>query len=207
MSEEAQGSSGYTVVGVLDDDAGLNQAVLDLRELGVGGEDLTVIFKRRDPEETEPLPAGARYIVVPDDSRGLELALGFAALFVLSALIFAFTTPTIGAILFLIFISVAAILVAGSLTKVGATPILINMEAPAEESGYWNDEFERGKVLLFASTEDRRNLKPMWEVLRRQGLHFDIVGRRLEPQPVSGAVLHQTTAEGGERLVEEAQGI
>ena len=38
-----QGSE-YTVVGVVDDGVELNQAVSDLRELGVSGEDLTVVL-------------------------------------------------------------------------------------------------------------------------------------------------------------------
>jgi hypothetical protein len=198
--------SGYTVVGIMDDGAGLNQAVSDLRGLGISGDDLTVVLKRKNPDEPEPFPEGTRYIVVPDDSRGLELAVGFAVVFVISGLLFAFTTPQIGLSLFVFFMALAAILVAGSFSKVGAMPILIDVEAPAEESGFWNDEFERGKVLLFASTADRRTLRPIWELFQKQGVYFDIVERRLEPQPVNEAVLHWATADGSKKRVEEAQG-
>jgi len=180
----------------MDDGAELNETVSNLRELGVMGEDLTVILKRQDPDEPEPFPEGTRYIVIPDDSRGLEIAVGFAAIFVVSGLLFAFTTPQIGLILFMFFIALAAILVAATFTRVGVTPILIDVGAPAEESGFWNDEFEKGRILLFASTADRRNLKRIWEVFQVQGAYFDIVGRRLKPQPVNEAVLHWATPEG-----------
>jgi hypothetical protein len=117
-------NSWYTVVGIMNDGAELNQTVSELQVLGVSGEDLTVVLKRKDPDEPEPFPGGTRYIVVPDDSRGLELAVGFAVVFVLSGLLFAFTTPQIGLALFIFFISLAAILVAGSFGKVGVMPIL-----------------------------------------------------------------------------------
>jgi hypothetical protein len=195
--------SGYTVVGIMDDGAELNEAVSTLRELGVTGEDLTVILKREDPDEPEPFPEGTRYIVIPDDARGLEIAVGFAAIFVISGLLFAFTTPEIGLILFMFFIALAAILVVATFIRVGVTPILIDVGAPAEESGFWNDEFEKGRILLFASTTDRRNLKPIWEVFQERGAYFDIVGRRLRPQPVNEAVLHWATPEGSERRAEE----
>ncbi len=197
--------SGFTVVGIMDDDAGVNQAILNLREAGITNDSLTVILKRGDPDQPEPFPEGTRYIVIPDDSRGLELAIGVAVVFVISGLLFAFTTPAIGASLFLFFIALAAILVVGSFSKVGVMPILIDVEAPAEESGFWNEEFEDGKVLLFASTEDRQTLKSAWEVLERQGVHFDVVARRLKPQPVNEAVLHWAKADGSERRVEEIQ--
>jgi hypothetical protein len=58
-----QGSE-YTVVGVINDGAELNRAVSDLREMGIRGEDLTVVLKRTDPDEPEPFPEGTRYIVV-----------------------------------------------------------------------------------------------------------------------------------------------
>jgi hypothetical protein len=195
--------SGYTVVGIMDDGAELNETVSTLRELGVTGEDLTVILKREDPDEPEPFPEGTRYIVIPDDSRGLEIAVGFAAIFVISGLLFAFTTPQIGLILFMFFIALAAILVVATFTRVGVTPILIDVGAPAEESGFWNDEFEKGRILLFASTADRRSLRPIWEVFQERGAYFDIVGRRLMPQPVNEAVLHWATPEGSERREEE----
>jgi hypothetical protein len=196
--------SWHTLVGIMDDDVGVNQAVLNLREAGITSDSLTVVLKREDPDLPEPFPKGTRYIVIPDDSRGLELAIGVAVVFVTSGLLFAFTTPAIGVSLFLFFIALATILVVGSFSKVGAMPILIDVEAPAEESGFWNEEFENGKVLLFASTEDRQTLKSAWEVLQRQGVHFDVVGRRLKPRPVNEAVLHWAGA-GGDRRVEEIQ--
>ena len=58
----------YTVVGVLDDGVGLNQAVTEIRELGVDRDDLTVILKREDLSEPEPFPEGTRYIMVPRTS-------------------------------------------------------------------------------------------------------------------------------------------
>ena len=146
---------GYTVVGILEDDARLNQAVSELRRVGIGGENLTAILKRPDPNVPEPFPEGMRYILIPDDSRGLGITTGFAAVFVVSGLLFAFTTPQIGVVLFLFFISVAALLAVTAFTRVGVMPILIDIEAPANESAFWNDEFERGKVLLFASTRGR----------------------------------------------------
>ena len=202
---EPRRDSWHTLVGIMDDDAGVNQAINDLREAGITMDGLTVILKREDPDEPEPFPEGTRYIVVPDDSRGLELTIGVAALFVVSALLFAFTTPAIGASLFLFFATLAALLVVGSFTKVGVMPILIDVEAPAEESGYWNEEFENGKVLLFASTEDSRALASAWEVLQVQGVHFDVVGQRLRPQPVGPAALHWARAGGADRLAEEVR--
>jgi len=187
----------FTVVAVMEDGADLSQTISDLNDAGIGREDLTVVLKRPDPEEPEPFPDGTRYIVVPDDSRGLELAIGFAAVFAVSALLFAFTTPSIGLVLFLFFIVLAALLAVSSFMRVGVVPILIDMEAPAEESGLWNDEFEKGKVLLFASS--RQDLKPVWEIFQDQGIYFDVVGRRLEPRPVSGAVLHYVAPDGSQR--------
>jgi hypothetical protein len=189
---------GYTVVGVLEDGAGLNQAVSDLRELGITGDDLTVILKRTDPDVPEPFPEGTRYIIVPDDLRGLEIPIGFAAIFVVASLLFAFTAPGIGTMVFVFFSAMAAILAAGAFTSVGIDPILMEMEAPPEDSGAWNDAFERGKVLLFASTADRRALRPMWEALQRQGADFHIIERRLEPQPTSGATLRRAGEESQE---------
>ncbi len=195
----------YTVIGILNDGTELNEAVSDLRELGVSGEDLTVVLKRRDPDEPEPFPEGTRYIVVPDDFRGLEIPIGFAAVFAITALVFAFTTPGIGVMVFVFFIALATILAAGAFIRVGVDPILIDMEVPPEDSELWNDEFEKGKVLVFASTTDRRTLKPMWEALRRQGADFYIVKRRLKPQPVSGATLHWAGEEESEERVAGAQ--
>ncbi len=197
MSESrraADSASGYTVVGVINDGAELNQAVGELRGLGVDSRDLTVVVKRRDPEEPEPFPQGTRYIVIPDDSRGLEFPIAFAGIFAVSGLLFAFTAPAIGAALFVFFMGLAALLATSSFIKVGVDPILIDLEVPSADSGVWNDEFENGKVLVFAATEDRGRLRPMWEVLRRQGADFYVVERRLEPRPVGPAVLHHAGA-------------
>jgi hypothetical protein len=180
----------YTVVGIVKDGAELNQTVSDLRELNINGEDLTVVLKREDPDQPEPFPEGTRYIVVPDDYRGLVIPICFAAIFTVSGLLFAFTAPFIGTMVFIFFIALATILAAGAFTRVGVDPILIDMEVPAEDAELWNDEFEKGKILVFASTTERGALRPMWEALRRQGADFYMVKRRLEPQPVSGAVLH-----------------
>jgi hypothetical protein len=190
----ARPDSGYTVVGVINDGAELNQAVGELRGLGVDSGDLTVVVKREDPDEPEPFPQGTRYIVIPDDSRGLELPIVFAAVFAVSGLLFAFTAPVIGAALFVFFMGLAALLAASSFIKVGVDPILIDLEVPPADSAVWNDEFENGKVLVFAATEDRRQIQPMWEIFRRQGAEFYVIGRRLEPQPVGPAVLHQAGA-------------
>ena len=46
--------SEYTVIGVIDDGQELNQAVSEIRELGVGPGDLTVVLKRQNPSEPEP---------------------------------------------------------------------------------------------------------------------------------------------------------
>jgi hypothetical protein len=188
----------YTVVAIVNDGAELNQVVSDLRELGISGEELTVVLKREDPDQPEPLPAGTRYIVVPDDYRGFVIPIGFAAVFVVTALLFAFTAPGIGTLVFVFFIALAAILAAGAFTQVGVDPILIDMEVPAEDSEVWNEEFEKGKVLIFANTIDRSALKPIWEALKRQSADFYIIKRRLQPQPVSGATLHRAEKEEGE---------
>ncbi len=200
----------YTVVGIIDDGAELNQVVSDLRELGIDGEDLTVVLKRPDPDEPEPFPEGTRYIVVPDDSRGLVIPVGFAIIFVVSGLFFAFTTPSLGAWTFIFFLALAAILAVGAFTKVGADPLLIDMEVPPEDSELWNDQFENGKVLVFAITAERRLLRPIWQALRRQEADFYVVERCLKPRPVSGAILHWAGEEqsGEERVAgaQEAQG-
>ncbi len=183
-----QGSE-YTVVGVINDGTELNQAVSDIRELGISGKDLTVVLKRTEPDELEPFPEGTRYIVVPDDGRGLEIPIGFAVVFVITALLFAFTVPGLGVIVFLFFIAVAVILAAGVFAPVGVDPILQDMQVPSEDSELWNEAFEKGSVLVFANTTDRSTLRPIWEALRRQGADFYVAERRLEPQPVSGAIL------------------
>jgi hypothetical protein len=189
--QEAESNQGpeYTVVGVVNDGTELNQAVMDIRELGISGNDLTVVLKRTDPDEPEPLPEGTRYIVVPDDGRGLEIPIGFAIVFVITALLFAFTTPGLGVLSFLFFIAVAVVLVAGVFAPVGVDPILQDMQVPAEDSELWNEAFEKGSVLVFANTTDRSTLRPIWEALRRQEADFYVIERRLEPQPVSGAIL------------------
>lgn len=188
----------YTVVGVIDDGAELNRAVSDVREKGIGGEDLTVVLKRQDPDEPEPLPEGTRYIVVPDDYRGLEIPIGFAVVFAITALIFAFTTPAIGVLVFVFFIALAVVLAAGAFIRVGVDPILMDMEVPADDSELWNEEFEKGRVLVFVSTTNRSALRPIWEALRRQGADFYVIERRLKPQPVSGAILRWAGEEESE---------
>ena len=185
----AERGSEYTVVGIVNDDTELNRVVSDLRKLGVSGEDLTVVMKREDPDQPEPLPRGTRYVVVPDDIRGLEIPIGFAVIFAATGLFFAFTTPGIGTMLFVFFIALAAILAAGSFTSVGVDPLLMDMEVPAADSELWNDEFEKGKVLVFANTTDRGALRPIWEAMRAQGADFYVIKQRLKPQPVSGAAL------------------
>ncbi len=197
----------YTVVGLVEDGTGLNKLVSDLRELGITGEALTVILKRSDPDEPEPFPEGTRYIIVPDDFRGLEIPIGFAAIFAISALLFAFTAPGIGVMVFVFFIALATILAVGVFTRVGVDPILIEMEVPADDSELWNEEFEKGRVLVFASTTNRSTLRPIWEALRRQGADFFVIERRLEPQPVSGAILRRAgeEEEDSEERVADAQ--
>jgi hypothetical protein len=194
LSEARDGAAGqapeYTVVGIVNDGAELNRVVSDLRSLRIDGEDLTVVLKREAPDEPEPFPEGTRYIVVPDDYRGFAIPIGFAAVFLVTALLFAFTAPGVGTLVFIFFTALATILAAGAFIRVGVDPILIDMEVPAGDSDLWNDEFEKGKVLVFASTTDRRSLRPIWEALRKQGADFYIIERRLKPQPVSGAVLH-----------------
>jgi len=190
LSEARDGAAPeYTVVGIVNDGAELNRVVSDLRSLRIDGEDLTVVLKREAPDEPEPFPEGTRYIVVPDDYRGFAIPIGFAAVFLVTALLFAFTAPGIGTLVFIFFTALATILAAGAFTRVGVDPILIDMEVPPGDSDLWNDEFEKGKVLVFANTDDRRTLRPIWEALRKQGADFYIVQRRLKPQPVSGAVL------------------
>ena len=181
----------YTVVGIIDDDAALNQAVHEIREIGVDRDDLTVILKRKDPDSSEPFPEGTRYIVVPDDSRGLEVPVGFGIAFIVLGFFFALTTPAIGVPTFLVFISLSAILFAGSFTRVGVMPIITDMQAPNEESGAWNDQFEQGRVLIFATTAERRLLRPIREAMQAGGGLYYIVDRRLEPRAVAQAVLHR----------------
>lgn len=195
-----EAEAAYTVVGVIDDGAALNSAVSEMHDLGVGPDDLTVILKRPDTGETEPFPDGTRYIVVPDDRRGLEVPIGFGVAFLVIGALFAITTPAIGIPTFMVFGSLAAILFAGSFSRVGVEPILTEMEAPREEAGSWNEQFEVGKVLIFANTTERRILRPMREVLQRGGATYYLVDQRLEPRAVHEATLHRarSDARGGE---------
>jgi hypothetical protein len=190
----------YTVIGVIDDGAQLNQAVKEIRDLGVDRDDLTVILKREDLGEPEPFPEGTRYIVVPADKRGLEVPIGFAIAFIVLGVLFAITTPAIGIPTFMVFLSLAGILFVGSMTRVGVAPILTEMEAPSEEAGVWNDQFEMGKVLVFVTTRERRLLRPIREALQRGDAMYYIVDRRLEPRAVHQATLHRV----GERTVGES---
>jgi hypothetical protein len=196
----------YTVVGVLNDGVELNQAVKEIRDLGVDRDDLTVILKREDMSEPEPFPPGTRYIVVPGDKRGLEVPIGFAIAFIVFGILFAITTPAIGIPTLMVFVSLAAILFVGSLTRVGVTPILIEMGAPSEEAGIWNDDFEMGKVLIFASTSERRLLRPIREALQRGGAMYYIVNRRLEPRAVHQATLHRAGERGAGESVANRTG-
>jgi hypothetical protein len=197
--EVPEQNSWYTVVGVIDDGTGLNQAVKEVRDLGVGRDDLTVVLKRVDSSEPEPFPDGTRYIVVPADRRGLEVPLGFAIAFIVFGIFFAITTPAIGIPTLMVFASLAIILFAAMLTRVGVNPILMEMEAPQDEADAWNEQFEFGKVLIFASTRERRLLRPVREAMQRGGASYYIVDRRLEPRAVHQATLHRA---GGRRVSE-----
>jgi hypothetical protein len=192
----------YTVIGVINDGVELNQAVREILELGVDRDDLTVILKREDTSEPEPFPEGTRYIVVPGDKRGLEVPIGFAIAFIVFGVLFAITTPAIGIPTLMVFVSLAAILFVGSLTRVGVTPILIDLGAPSEEAGIWNDDFEMGKVLIFASTSERRLLR----ALQRAGAMYYIVDRRLEPRAVHQATLHRAGERGAGESVANRTG-
>lgn len=189
--EAAEQAPWYTVVGVIEDGSQLNQAVTEVRELGVDRDDLTVVLKREDSSDAEPFPEGTRYIVVPGDKRGLEVVLGFAVAFVLIGVFFAVSTPAIGIPTLMVFVSLAGILLAGSMSRVGVDPILVEMAAPQEEAGTWNNAFEHGKVLVFASTRERRLLRPIREALQRGGAMYYIVDRRLEPRAVHQAILRR----------------
>ena len=191
-----QGSE-YTIIGVIDDGSALNQAVADIREVGVGRDDLTVVLKRADSGEPEPFPEGTRYIVIPDDRRGLEVTIGFAIAFILFGILFAVTTPAIGIPSLVVFVSLAAILFAGSLTRVGILPILTDMEAPRDESESWNEQFEFGRVLVFANTRERRLIRPIREALQNGGATYYIVDQRLEPRAVHQAVLYRAGSRSG----------
>lgn len=205
--EATQTGGQYTVVGVIDEGAELNRAVAEVRDLGVGPDDVTVILKRRNTDETEPFPDGTRYIVVPDDRRGLETTIGFGIAFLVIGALFAITTPAIGIPTFMVFGSLAAILFAGSFSRVGVEPILTEMEAPREEAGSWNEQFEVGKVLIFVNTSERRILRPIREVLQRGGAVYYLVDKRLEPRAVHQATLHRARGGGAGGAAREAQEI
>ncbi len=194
VSEEANSEERkpeYTVTGIIDDGPALNRAVKEIRDLGVDKDDLVVILKREDPDAPEPFPEGTRYIVVPDDSRGLEVPIGFAVAFVLLGIFFVIVVPSIGIPTFLVFISLAAVLLAGSFTRVGVQPILTEMAAPREESGAWNDQFEMGRVLIFAITDQRSLIRPIREIMEANEATYYIEDRRLEPRAVGQAVMHR----------------
>jgi hypothetical protein len=73
------------------------------------------------------------------------------------------------------------------------------MEAPREESGAWNDQFEMGRVLVFAMTSERRLIRPIREIMQSYGATYYIEDRRLEPRAVGQAVMHRAAPnhEGG----------
>ncbi|WP_119069744.1 hypothetical protein [Rubrobacter indicoceani] len=190
-NQRRQQGSGYTVVGVIDDGAELNRAVREIQGLGVGRDDLTVILKRKEQDGPEPFPDGTRYIVVPDDSRGLGVVIGFAIAFIVIGLFFIITTPAIGIPTFMVFASLAAILFAGVFSRVGVEPIMTEMGAPREEASSWNEEFEVGRVLVFANTTDRTILRPLREILQRTGATYYLVNKRLEPRAVHQATLYR----------------
>ncbi len=190
--EEPRQAPWYTVVGVIDDGSQLNQAVTEVRDLGVDRDDLTVVLKREDASDPEPFPEGTRYIVVPGDKRGLGVVLGFAVAFILIGVFFAIAAPAIGVPTLMVFVSLSGILLAGSMSRVGVDPILTEMGAPQDEAGTWNQAFEHGKVLVFASTRERRLLRPIREAFQRGGAMYYIVDRRLEPRAVHQAILRRT---------------
>jgi hypothetical protein len=197
----------YTVVGIMEDGAALGQTVREIQDLGVGRDNLTVILKREDPDEPQPFPEGTRYIVVPDDRRGLEVPVGFGAAFLLFGIFFAVVVPSIGIPAFLVFVALAAVLLAGSYVRVGVQPILTDMEAPREESAAWNDEFEMGRALIFAVTAQRRLIRPTREAMQTgAGATYYIVDRRLEPRAVSQAVMHRAAPNEPEGSAIHAQG-
>lgn len=201
--EATQTEGAYTVVGVIDDGAELNRAVADIRDIGVGRDDLTVVLKRQNEGEPEPFPDGTRYIVIPSDKRGIETPIGFAIVFIIIGVLFAITTPAIGVPTLMVFGSLAAILFAGSFSRVGVDPILTEMEAPREEASSWNEQFEVGKVLIFANTTERRILRPIREILQRGGAVYYLVDKRLEPRALHQATLYRARGEGASQGAQE----
>ena len=132
------------------------------------------------------------------------MPIGFAAAFVLFGLFFAIVVPSIGIPTFLVFIALAAVLVAGAFTRVGVLPILTEMDAPMEEAGVWNDQFEMGRALIFAVTTERQLIRPIRETLQAGEAAYYIVDRRLEPRAVGDAVMHR--AGPGEQRRDSAAG-
>ena len=59
------------------------------------------------------------------------------------------------------------------------------------DAGEWNDEFEKGKVLIFAAIEERRLIRPIREILQANGAKYYITDTRLEPRAVGPAVMHR----------------
>ena len=190
--EVPEQGSWYTVVGVIDDGSGLNQAVTEIRELGVDRDDLTVVLKRVDTSEPEPFPDGTRYIVIPADRRGLEVPLGFAIAFIVFGDLLRHhdaghrDTHAHG------------LRLAG-----GHTLRRLAHEGRGQPDTYGDGgarrrrptrgtmTFEFGKVLVFASTRERRLLRPVREAVQRGGGMYYIVDRRLEPRAVHQATLHR----------------
>jgi hypothetical protein len=192
-----------TITGIVEDGMALNAAVKELRGLGVSGDDLTVVLKRGDTSSTEPFPEGTRYIIVPDDRRGLEVPIGFSIAFIVFGLFFAITTPSIGIPTFLIFIALTTILWAGALTRVGVDPILTDMGAPGDEATNWNDAFEKGSVLIFAVVRERRLIRPIREVLQRHEGSYYLNEGRMEPRALHQAVMRRAGSwgEAGEQMI------
>jgi hypothetical protein len=63
-----------------------------------------------------------------------------------------------------------------------------------------------GKVLVFASTSERRLIRPIREALQRSGAMYYIVDRRLEPRAVHQAVLRRSGERRTERSVADRAG-
>ena len=120
------------------------------------------------------------------------MPIGFAIAFIIFGVLFAITTPAIGIPTLMVFISLAAILFVGSLTRVGVTPILTEMEAPSEEAGTWNDAVRdgQGPALRLDAGAAAAEADPGGPAARRRDYY--IVDRRLEPRAVHQAVLHRS---------------
>jgi hypothetical protein len=61
-------------------------------------------------------------------------------------------------------------------------------------------------VLVFASTRERRLLRPVREALQRNGAMYYIVDRRLEPRAVHQATLHRSAGRRVDQSVLERSG-